>query len=97
VSEHPSYLPLELTSCGAPVVAFDLPAGYWILRDRENSLLARRTVDSLAERIGELVADAELRRRLSRGGLDLIQRHHASWEANLAGVHAALGAPLTAP
>lgn len=94
VSEHPSYLPLELTSCGAPVVAFDLPAGYWILRDRENSLLARRTVDSLAERIGELVADAELRRRLSRGGLDLIERHHASWDANLAGIHAALGAPL---
>lgn len=96
VSEHPSYLPLELMACGVPVVAFDLPAGHWILRDGENSLLAMRTVDSLVERISRLVEDDALRRQLGLGGLASIEASHRGWEENLAGIHAALGADLAA-
>ena len=94
VSEHPSYLPVELMACGVPVVAFDLPAGYWILQDGENSLLARRTVDSLTEKISRLVEDPDLRERLRRGALRSIEARHSSWEDNLSGIHAALGAAL---
>ncbi len=96
VSEHPSYLPLELMACGVPVVAFDLPAGYWILRDGENCLLARRTVDSLEARISRLVQDAALRRRLADGGVAAVAAAHDDWDENLAGVHAALGVDLAA-
>jgi glycosyltransferase involved in cell wall biosynthesis len=81
VSEHPSYLPLELTACGVPVVAFDLPAGYWILKDGENSLLARRTIGSLAEKLERLVTDHELRQRLSMGATANAREHHSSWTA----------------
>lgn len=79
VSEHPSYLPLELNACGVPVIAFDLPAGYWILKDGENSLLARRSIDSLAEKLETLVTDHELRGRLSAGADANIEAHHSSW------------------
>ena len=49
VSEHPSYLPLELLACGAPVVAFDNPAGDWILRHEQNCLRCPRTADGVIE------------------------------------------------
>ena len=65
VSKHPSYLPLELMACGVPVVAFDNSWGHWILKDGENSLLARRTVPGLVDAMERMVVDPELRRRLA--------------------------------
>ncbi|HEY7107106.1 MAG TPA: glycosyltransferase [Acidimicrobiia bacterium] len=93
VSEHPSYLPLELMACGVPVVAFDNPAGHWILRDGENALLARRTVDSLRDAIERIVLDPELGRALGRNGVRSIAEHHASWDGAFAEVYAYLGDP----
>jgi GT2 family glycosyltransferase/glycosyltransferase involved in cell wall biosynthesis/predicted SAM-dependent methyltransferase len=79
VSEHPSYLPLELMACGVPVVAFDNPAGHWLLRDGENSILARQTVDGLCDAIERLVRDPELCRELSRAGIAEIAAQASSW------------------
>ena len=87
VSEHPSYLPLELNACGVPVIAFDLPAGYWILKDGENSLLARRTISSLADNIERLITDDDLRAKLSAGADRNIEANHASWDAAFAPVY----------
>jgi GT2 family glycosyltransferase/glycosyltransferase involved in cell wall biosynthesis len=93
VSEHPSYLPLELMACGVGVVAFDNPAGSWLLRDGENCLLAPRTVDGLVDRVQVLVRDAALRERLVAQGLEDIAARHADWDRALAGVHAFLSNP----
>jgi O-antigen biosynthesis protein len=93
VSEHPSYLPLELMACGVPVVAFDNPAGYWVLKNGENSLLARRTVDGLRGAIERIVLDPELGRSLSRGGLRTIAESHSSWDKAFAGVFPFLSDP----
>ncbi len=93
MSEHPSYLPLELMACGVPVVAFDNPAGYWLLRDNENSLLARRTVDGLGAAIERIVLDPELGRHLSRGALRTIAEHHASWDKSFSGIFEYLANP----
>ena len=81
MSEHPSYLPLELMACGVPVVAFDNPWGHWILRDGENALLARRTVTGLVDALDRLVTDGDLRARLRAQGLADIAAHHGSWDA----------------
>jgi glycosyltransferase involved in cell wall biosynthesis len=97
VSEHPSYLPLELMACGVPVVAFDNPAGYWVLHDGENSLLARRTVDGLRSAIERIVLDPELGRHLSRGALLTIAENHASWDKAFAGVYEYLADPEGGP
>jgi len=102
VSEHPSYLPLELGACGVPVVAFPPPRAAGspfdgegaILRDGVSCRVAKRTVDGLVERLVELIEDEGLRDRLGRGALELISEQHRSWEANLSGVHAALSGPF---
>jgi O-antigen biosynthesis protein len=96
VSEHPSYLPLELLACGTPVVAFDNPAGDWILRDERNCLRSPRTVDGLIEAIERLVSDRTLRERLGAQGIDDIEAVHGDWESALAGIYSHLcGPPAT--
>jgi GT2 family glycosyltransferase/glycosyltransferase involved in cell wall biosynthesis len=87
LSEHPSYLPLELLACGVPVVAFDNPAGDWIIEHERNALRCPRTVDGLAEAVSRLVGEADLRSRLSVAGLADIAARHADWDAALAGIH----------
>ena len=86
-TEHPSYLPLELMACGAAVVAFDNPAGDWLLRHGENCLRAPQTADGLAAEIVALVQDRPQRERLAEQGLADIAARHASWDQNLAGVY----------
>lgn len=95
VSEHPSYLPLELMACGVPVVAFDNPAGDWILHDDENSLRARRTIDGLADAIGALAADPARRARLGKGALATIAAGFPAWDPALAGIYDYLCDPDT--
>jgi O-antigen biosynthesis protein len=87
VSAHPSYLPIELMASGMPVVAFDNPAGDWILHDHVNCIRCHQTVDGLAEAISELVADPALRVRLGQGALDAIAARHSSWDTALSGVY----------
>ena len=93
VSEHPSYLPLELMACGVPVVAFDNPAGYWLLRDGENCLLARRTVDGLSDQLERMVVDHELGACSRRTGLHDIDEGYASWDKALSGIYEYLSDP----
>lgn len=87
LSKHPSYLPLELMACGVPVVAFDNPAGDWILDHERNSLRCPRTVDGLADAISRLVEDPGLRARLSASAVDSIRDGHASWSAALGEIY----------
>jgi GT2 family glycosyltransferase/glycosyltransferase involved in cell wall biosynthesis len=93
VSAHPSYMPIELMASGMPVVAFDNPAGDWILHDGINSRRCHQTVDGLAGVISELVADPAQRVRLGQGALATIAARHASWDEALSGVYELLSDP----
>lgn len=93
LSAHPSYLPLELMACGTPVVAFDNPAGDWILHNDSNSLRCPRTVDGLAEALTRLATDGALRQRLSEQGLADIVARHNDWTAALSGIYGFLCDP----
>ena len=93
LSAHPSYLPLELMACGTPVVAFDNPAGDWILHHEQNSLRCPRTVDGLADALLRLATDGAMRQRLGEQGLADIAARHGDWTAALSGIHAFLGDP----
>ena len=74
-------------ACGVPVVAFDNPWGHWILEDGVNSLQAKRTVDSLVDRLEKLCVDAELRHRLQANALDRIERNHGDWATAIAPIY----------
>jgi glycosyltransferase involved in cell wall biosynthesis len=87
VSAHPSYLPLELMACGVPVVAFDNPAGDWILHPEENCVRTPQTVDGLVEGLSRLVEDPLLRAQLAARGLAEIEANHSNWDAALAGIY----------
>ena len=95
VSAHPSYLPLELMACGVPVVAFDNPAGNWILEHEVNSLRCRRTVDGLSGALTRLVDDAALRERLGTAAEATIAERFSDWEAAFADVHDILSDPAS--
>ena len=74
-------------ACGVPVVAFDNSWGHWILKDGENSLLARRTVPGLVDAMERMVVDPELRRRLASNAVADIAAHHGSWDAAFRGIY----------
>jgi O-antigen biosynthesis protein len=93
VSKHPSYLPLELMACGVPVVAFDNPWGYWILKDGENCVLARRTVTGLVDALERLCVNPGLRQKLSTNALAGIADNHSSWDAAFRGIYGYLCDP----
>jgi GT2 family glycosyltransferase/glycosyltransferase involved in cell wall biosynthesis len=87
VSEHPSYLPLELMASGAAVISFDKPAFSWLLRDEENCLRVPLNVDGLVGALERLVGDQELRAQLAKEALADIDRDFSSWDANLRGIY----------
>jgi glycosyltransferase involved in cell wall biosynthesis len=93
LSEHPSYLPLEFMASGATVVAFDNPAGHWLLRDGENALLTRRTVDGLADGLERLVRDPQLRGNLRDQARRDIEAGYGDWERALSGIYDILTDP----
>jgi len=96
LSAHPSYLPLELMACGTPVVAFDNPAGDWILHHEQNSLRCPRTVDGLADSLTRLATDGALRQRLGEQGLADIAARHGDWPSALSGIYGFLCDPAGA-
>jgi GT2 family glycosyltransferase/glycosyltransferase involved in cell wall biosynthesis len=93
LSAHPSYLPLELMACGTPVVAFDNPAGDWILRDGLNSVRCRRTVDALSAAVAGLVADPTRRVAMGAAASRTIAERFSSWPATLDGIYEILADP----
>ena len=93
VSMHPSYIPFQLMASGALVISNRNAATGWLLRDRENSLLARPSPDSLKDAIVEGLTDHALRRRLTSRALEDIRTHHSDWNARIDEVHAFMTDP----
>jgi glycosyltransferase involved in cell wall biosynthesis len=77
-TKHPSYQPFEFMASGMATVSNLNPATTWLLRDGENCLLTPPLPTPTAERLGRLVADAELRARIAAAGLAEIRRYR--WE-----------------
>ena len=96
LSEHPSYLPLELMACGAPVVAFDNPAGDWVLH-HERKRCAAPAPSTAWPTLVRIASDGALRRRLGTQALADIAARHGDWEAALSGIYPFLCDPTGRP
>ena len=84
---HPSYLPFELMASGALVVANANPYNTWLLKDRENCLLAERSPSSLAEALEEGLRNQPLREKLVENAAALIQSRYSEWDAQMEKVY----------
>jgi glycosyltransferase involved in cell wall biosynthesis len=71
----------EYMAAGKAIIASDLPVLHEVLRDRENAVLAPPTdVESWAQAIRDLAADATERRRLGARAYETFVEQH-SWQA----------------
>jgi O-antigen biosynthesis protein len=78
-----SLLPLEIMACGTPVVSNLAPCTEWLLND-QNCLLAKPTVEALADALCSVISDPKEQIRLRSAGL--ATAHSTSWEAETARV-----------
>jgi glycosyltransferase involved in cell wall biosynthesis/GT2 family glycosyltransferase len=79
-TRHPSYLPMELMACGAAVVTNRNPYTAWLLRDRENCILAETSASAIAESLEEVLRDTALRARLADASSEVVGRY-SDWAA----------------
>ena len=70
----------EAMSCGLPVVAFDCPYGPAdIITDGvDGYLIADRSVELFAQRVGQLISDYDLRVQMGKAGIASSKRYQAS-------------------
>lgn len=70
----------EAMSCGLPVVAFDCPYGPAdIITDGvDGYLIADRSVELFAQRVGQLISDYDLRVKMGKAGIASSKRYQAS-------------------
>jgi O-antigen biosynthesis protein len=80
LSKHPSYQPLEFMASGVATVTNFNSDNLWFLRDGENCLLAEPSPPAMAEAVGRLVEDADLRTRIVQGGSASVSR---DWSTQL--------------
>jgi glycosyltransferase involved in cell wall biosynthesis len=88
LTRHPSYLPLELMASGAATVSNRNPHTEWLLRHEDNALLAEPFPSLVADQVGRLVEDRELREAIVQAGLREVRARR--WENELERVWGAL-------
>ena len=78
-ARHPSYSPLELMASGCVVATNRNPATQWLLRDRENCLLAQPSATCLSAALEWAAAHPAERRSITATAASEIQTRHSDW------------------
>lgn len=88
-TRHPSYQPFEYMASGCATVTNRNRWTDWLFRHDDNALLAEPSATSLADQVTRVVEDADLRARISAGGLRTLDEGNA-WEDEIERVWGAL-------
>jgi O-antigen biosynthesis protein len=88
LTKHPSYQPLEFMASGMATVTNENAYTSWLLRHEETALLSRPIPSFVAEQLGRLVEDAELRERLAAAGPSQVRE--VRWKDQLERIWGAL-------
>jgi glycosyltransferase involved in cell wall biosynthesis len=83
LTKHPSYQPFEFMATGMATVTNRNEDTMWLLDDGVNCLLAEPSPSAMAQMIGSLIEDAQLRDRIAHGGVAGIR---SGWAEQLAHV-----------
>jgi cellulose synthase/poly-beta-1,6-N-acetylglucosamine synthase-like glycosyltransferase/glycosyltransferase involved in cell wall biosynthesis len=84
---HPSYLPFELMASGALVITNSNPYNSWLLKDRENCLLAESSPSALADALEEGLRNRQLRAKLVENAARIIQDKYSDWDKQMEKIH----------
>ena len=85
-SKHPSYQPLEYMASGCATVTNINEANTWLYGGRRNSLQVAPTVSAVADALGRLIEDSNLRSSIVESGFATVRGK--GWDEELARVHA---------
>jgi len=80
---HPSYLPFELMASGALVITNSNPYNSWLLKDRENCLLAENSPTAMADALEEGLRNHALREGLVDNAGQMIREQYSNWDAQM--------------
>ena len=72
LSKHPSYQPFEFMSTGMVTVTNNNEDNLWFLKDGTNCLIAEPSPAAMAEKIGWLIEDDKLRKKIQQGGYETV-------------------------
>jgi glycosyltransferase involved in cell wall biosynthesis len=86
MTRHPSYLPFEMMACGTLVVANRNSANTWLLRDRENCLIAEPTASCLADTLIDALENYASYAPIRRRAAEHIQAAHGDWTVTMCDV-----------
>lgn len=64
LSKHPSYQPFEFMASGMATVTNNNEDNLWLLKDGENCLISEPSAAAMAEKVGILIEDSELRNKI---------------------------------
>jgi len=80
LSKHPSYQPFEFMASGVATVTNNNEDNLWFLKDGTNCLVAEPSPAAMAEKIGWLIEDQKLRKKIQQGGYDTVS---TDWQPQL--------------
>lgn len=80
LSKHPSYQPFEFMATGVATVTNNNEDNLWLLKDGTNCLISEPSPAAMAEKIGWLIEDENLRDKIQKGGYDTVS---SDWEEQL--------------
>lgn len=83
MTKHPSYLPFEMMGCGTLVVANRNSANTWLLRDRENCLIAEPTASCLADTMIDALTNYDVYAPIRQQAAEHIRVEHGDWTASM--------------
>jgi glycosyltransferase involved in cell wall biosynthesis len=80
LTKHPSYQPFEFMATGVATVTNNNEDNLWFLKDGANCLLSEPSPAAMAEKIGWLIENKELREKIQKGGYRTVS---TNWQPQL--------------
>ncbi len=79
LTQHPSYLPMELMACGSLVITNRNRYTGWLLEHERNCLLSETSPTAIAETIERGLRDKPLREQITQRAAQQVRTEHSDW------------------